>query len=115
MERSITAERLANELDDIIADRGVAPRVLRLDNGPEMIAAALAAGLTVLITLAVKASQPAAVSTSLLIALGVLQRWQDAFVIMGAVVLMLIFGEPLRLWRLRERSKSSREVFKKAA
>ena len=38
----ITAERLANELDDIVADRGVAPRVLRLDNGPEMIAAALA-------------------------------------------------------------------------
>jgi hypothetical protein len=42
VERSITAERLANELDDIVADRGVAPRVLRLDNGPEMIAAALA-------------------------------------------------------------------------
>ena len=32
----------ANELDDIVADRGVAPRVLRLDNGPEMIAVALA-------------------------------------------------------------------------
>lgn len=42
VERSITAERLAAELDDIVADRGVAPRVLRLDNGPEMIAAALA-------------------------------------------------------------------------
>jgi hypothetical protein len=37
VERSITAERLANELDVIVADRGVAPRVLRLDNGPEMI------------------------------------------------------------------------------
>ena len=42
VERSVTAERLANELDVIVADRGVAPRVLRLDNGPEMIAAALA-------------------------------------------------------------------------
>jgi putative transposase len=42
VERSITAARLVNELDDIVADRGVAPRVLRLDNGPEMIAAALA-------------------------------------------------------------------------
>jgi putative transposase len=41
VERSITAERLATELDDIVADRGFAPRVLRLDNGPEMIADAL--------------------------------------------------------------------------
>jgi transposase InsO family protein len=32
---------LATELDDIVADHGSAPRVLRLDNGPEMIADAL--------------------------------------------------------------------------
>jgi transposase InsO family protein len=42
VERSITAERLAAELDRIVAERGNGPRVLRLDNGPEMIAAALA-------------------------------------------------------------------------
>ncbi len=42
VERSITAERLANERDDIVTERGVAPQVMRLDNGPEMIAAALA-------------------------------------------------------------------------
>jgi hypothetical protein len=40
VERSITAERLAAELDRIVVP---APRVLQLDNGPEMIATALAA------------------------------------------------------------------------
>lgn len=43
VERSITAEVLAAELDRLVAVRGTAPAVLRLDNGPEMIAAALAA------------------------------------------------------------------------
>jgi putative transposase len=42
VKRSITAERLAAELDRIVAERGTGPRLLRLDNGPEMIAAALA-------------------------------------------------------------------------
>lgn len=40
--RSITAEVLAAELNRIVATRGAAPAVLRLDNGPEMIGAALA-------------------------------------------------------------------------
>ena len=42
VERSITAEILADELDQIAYTRGANPAVLRLDNGPEMIAAALA-------------------------------------------------------------------------
>ena len=42
VERSITAEALAAELNHIVAARGASPAVLRLDNGPEMIAAALA-------------------------------------------------------------------------
>jgi hypothetical protein len=42
VERSITAEKLAAELNRIAVTRGVAPAVLRLGNGPEMIAAALA-------------------------------------------------------------------------
>jgi len=42
VERSITGEVLATELNRITATRGGAgPAVLRLDNGPEMIAAAL--------------------------------------------------------------------------
>jgi putative transposase len=42
VERSITAEVLAAELNQIAFTRGDGPAVLRLDNGPEMIAAALA-------------------------------------------------------------------------
>lgn len=42
VERSITADKLADELDRIVEARGTSPAVLRLDNGPEMIAAALA-------------------------------------------------------------------------
>lgn len=72
--------------------------------GARIGAAIFAAALTVLLTLALKAAQPAAVSTTLLIALGSLQRWQDGLAIMGAVLLMLIFGEPLRRWRLRSKS-----------
>lgn len=43
VERSITAEKLAAELNRIARTRASAPAVLRLDNGPEMIATALAA------------------------------------------------------------------------
>lgn len=42
VERSITAEKLSDELDRIVLGRGAAPAVLRLDNGPEMIATTLA-------------------------------------------------------------------------
>jgi transposase InsO family protein len=42
VERSITVDRLAAEFDLIVTRRGTAPRVLRMDNGPQMIAAALA-------------------------------------------------------------------------
>lgn len=73
--------------------------------GPRIGAATAAATLTVLLTLSLKASQPAAVATSLLIALGTLQKWQDGFLIMSAVVLILICGQPLRAWRLRARSR----------
>jgi putative transposase len=39
--RSITADKLVSVLERLVADRG-APRYLRLDNGPELIAYALA-------------------------------------------------------------------------
>jgi hypothetical protein len=78
---------------------------------PRLVAAALACGLTVFGTLLIKASQPAALSTTLLIALGSMQRPRDAVIIMGAVVLMVIVGEPLRAWRLRfQPSKDKSEV-----
>jgi putative transposase len=41
VERSITAERLVAELAKVFTARGGPPRVLRMDNGPEMISHAL--------------------------------------------------------------------------
>jgi putative transposase len=41
VERSITAERLVAELEKVFAAAGGPPMVLRMDNGPEMISAAL--------------------------------------------------------------------------
>ncbi len=64
-------------------------------------AAVLAATLTVFGTLLLRAMQPAAVSTTLLITLGAMQRWQDCLLILAAVLLLTIVGEPLRRWRLR--------------
>ena len=63
-------------------------------------AAALSAFLTVLGTLLLRAAQPAALSTTLLISLGTMQQWRDGPLILGAVLLMLLLGEPLRRWRL---------------
>ena len=68
-------------------------------------AAALAAMLTVFGTLSLKASQPAALSTTLLIALGTMQRPRDAAAIMAAVALMNLLGEPIRAARLRKQKK----------
>ena len=56
--------------------------------------------LTVVLNLLLKASQPAAISTTLLIASGLLQKPHDAAVIMGSVLLMALVGEPLRRLRL---------------
>jgi hypothetical protein len=67
-------------------------------------AAAVASLLTVLGTMLAKATQPAALSTTLLIALGTLQVPRDAAVIMAAVLLITGLGEPLRIWRNRENS-----------
>ncbi len=41
VERSITAERLVDELQRVFASVGGPPKVLRMDNGPEMISVAL--------------------------------------------------------------------------
>jgi hypothetical protein len=64
--------------------------------------ATLAAGLTVLVNLLLRASQPAAIASALLIALGIMQRPRDAAVILGSVVVMTLVGEPLRRLRLRQ-------------
>lgn len=69
---------------------------------PRVVAAVLASLLTVAVTLLLRAQQPAAVSTTLMIATGSMQRPQDAITIMAAILLMTMLGEPIRLWRLRQ-------------
>jgi CBS domain-containing membrane protein len=81
---------------------------------PRVVAAVIAASITVFITLLIRASQPAATATSLLIALGFFQHWQDAILIMAAVVLMLIPGEALRKWRLKDLAKGRQQAFWRA-
>lgn len=73
-------------------------------------AVVIAAGLTVVVTLLIDAAQPAAISTNLLITLGSFQKWQDGIVVMCAVLLMLVCGEPLRNWRLRSKQKMQKEA-----
>ena len=69
---------------------------------PRVEAAVLSAALTVFLTLWARATQPAALSTTLLISLGTMQQWRDILVIMAAVLLMTLAGEPLRRWRTRQ-------------
>lgn len=60
----------------------------------------VATALTVFGTILVRAGQPAAISTSMLIAMGIMSAPRDAFVIMAGVTLMIAVGEPLRKIRL---------------
>jgi len=65
-------------------------------------AATVAAMLTVFGTLLARATQPAALSTTLLIALGIMQTVKDGIMIMLAVLLITAIGEPLRRWRAKD-------------
>ena len=77
-------------------------------------AAVLAALLTVIGTTLFRATQPAALSTTLMIATGSMQRLQDGPVIMAAIVLLTIAGEPLRRWRHKRRSPHTSSKIKGA-
>jgi hypothetical protein len=66
-----------------------------------MWAAVLAAVITTLGTLLLRAGQPAAIATSLLVALGSMQTAHDAIVIAIAVLLITAIGEPLRRVRMK--------------
>jgi putative transposase len=46
VDRSITSDRIVDELEKVFAARGAKPMVLRLDNGPEMVSTALQAFCT---------------------------------------------------------------------
>ena len=69
-------------------------------------AAATAALLTVFGTLLARAQQPAALSTTLMIATGSMQRLEDGPMIMLAILLVTAVGEPLRRWRMRVETDS---------
>ncbi len=64
-------------------------------------AAVLAALLTVFGTLLARATQPAALSTTLMIATGAMQHLEDGPIIMASILLITAAGEPLRRWRRR--------------
>lgn len=65
-------------------------------------AIALAVALTTIFTLLAKASQPAALSTALLIALGSMQTSRDAWCIAAGIILIALLGEPVRRIRLKQ-------------
>lgn len=69
--------------------------------------ATLAALITVVFTLIARAKQPAALATTLLISLGLMQTWVQGGIIMGGVVLITLLGEPIRRMRLQSLSANN--------
>ena len=68
-------------------------------------AAVVATLLTVLFTVLLRATQPAALSTTLMVATGTMQRPIDGPIIMAGIVLVTVLGEPLRRWRVQHRQQ----------
>src|SRR5215471_9038908 len=61
----------------------------------------ISATLTTFACLALKAGQPAALATTLLISLGAMQTRRDAVAIITGVLLIVVLGEPVRRLRLK--------------
>jgi HPP family len=64
-------------------------------------ATTVAAALTTLFTLILRAGQPAALATTLLVSLGAMQNQKSAIAIVMGVLLITAIGEPVRRFRLR--------------
>jgi fructose-specific phosphotransferase system IIC component len=64
-------------------------------------AVAIAATLTTLVTLMLKAGQPAALATTPLISLGSMQTRRDVIAIVAGVLIITAIGEPVRRFRLK--------------
>jgi HPP family len=64
-------------------------------------AVALSAAATTLGTLILKAGQPAALATTLLVSLGAMQTRRDAIAIIAGVLIITAIGEPVRRFRLK--------------
>lgn len=68
---------------------------------PRAFAAVVAATVTTLVNLILRASQPAALATTLLVSLGAMQTRRDAVAIIAGVLIIALIGEPLRRFRLK--------------
>ena len=64
-------------------------------------ATTISAALTTLASLALKAGQPAALATTLLVSLGAMQTRRDAVAIIVGVLLIVVIGEPVRRFRVK--------------
>lgn len=80
-----------------------APNVIAtgIVSAERMWAVAIAATLTTLVTLVLRAGQPAALATTLLVALGSMQTLRDAAAIVAGVLIIALLGEPVRRFRLK--------------
>lgn len=67
-------------------------------------ASVVACVFTVIVTQLARATQPAALATTLLVSLGLMQSWVEAGIIIAAVLLITCIGEPIRRLRVRQRS-----------
>jgi hypothetical protein len=65
-------------------------------SSPRLWAAVLSVVITTATTLVLRASQPASLSTTLLVSLGSMQSRRDALAIVCAVVIIAMIGEPIR-------------------
>ncbi|HEU5450614.1 MAG TPA: HPP family protein [Terriglobales bacterium] len=83
-------------------------------SGVRVWACVLAVAMTTLVTLLLKARQPAAEATALLIAIGSLQRPSDAWSIALAVAILGLVGEPIRRMRLTPRQRMEPKNLKAA-
>ena len=64
-------------------------------------AVVVAGVLTTLVNLILRASQPAALATTLLVSLGAMQTGRDAIAIILGILIITAIGEPLRRYRLK--------------
>lgn len=78
-----------------------APSVISGLTSPRAFAAVVAATITTLVNLILRASQPAALSTTLLVSLGAMQTRRDAVAIIAGVLIIALIGEPIRRFRLK--------------
>lgn len=76
-------------------------------SSPRLWAAVMAVVITTGVTLALKATQPACLSTTLMVSLGSMQRAQDALAIIIGVLLLTVLGEPYRRYIQQRQEKEA--------